>query len=172
MDERDEKRAPGGLPTESPLSAERVRQVLDDPKARQQVRFRLTVSGGMPSDSTPFSLDLDGRGAIAVARAEAAGGKPREETGRIEEEAVVRLLREVDGAAFAAAAAPRVRIPPDSLVGRLEISLGGEVQQILFMADEEQARTAGFHVPPQIERLIDDLYRMGGTVAGTASLKP
>lgn len=171
MDKGEEKRAPGGLPADAPLSPEGVERVLDDPEARRKARFRLTVSGGLPSEVQPFSLDLDGGGQIALTRFEAVGAA-REETGRVDEAVVLRLLRDVGAAARAAATPPRARIPPDSLVGRLEISLGGEVQQILFMADEEQARTAGFHVPPQIERLIDDLYRMGGTVAGTASLKP
>lgn len=171
MDKGEEKRTPGGLPAEAPLSPEGMKRVLDDPEARRKARFRLTISGGMPSEVQPFSLDLDGRGQIAVTRFEAAGAA-REDTGRVDETVVLRLLRDLGAAAIATATPPRVRIPPDSLIGRLEISLGGDAQQIVFMADEEQARTAGFHLSPPVGRLIEDLYRIGGEVAGTASLKP
>ena len=162
MESDQEKRQPSGNPGRTALSRERLQQAVEDPDIRERVRMRLIVSGGFPGETEPFTLQLDGRGQLSFAQLDAdAEISSRKVDGAM----VARLLRRLDAETLLAARA-RARIPPDSLVGRFEISIGDESHEVVFMADKEQARTAGFEVPPGLEQLVEELLKTGRDAFG------
>jgi hypothetical protein len=58
------------------------------------------------------------------------------------------------------------RIPPCSVIGVLEIFDGRERVEVMFMADREQAREAGYRMPPAVSRLVDRIYTIAARQLG------
>lgn len=162
------KGKPGGEPSGSALSPVRFDQMFADPETRRQISIRLSVGGGLPGRFEPFSVEVDGTGAVTFARTGEGRAEPSAQLStRVGEDVVRHLLREVGAEDIAAAAERRVPIPPDSLVGLLEIQVGGSFDQVVFMADDEQAQTARFHLAEPLRRLVDDMVRIAEEASGS-----
>ena len=160
------KGRPGGAPPGSALGTERMQQMLADPESRRGIAIRLSVGGGLPGRFEPFEISVDGAGSVTFARTEERGAEQRAQLSMRVDEGVVRdLLQEIDEEDVAGAQR-HVPIPPDSLVGLLDIEVGGKTEQVVFMADEEQARTAGFHMAEPLRRLVANMLRIGEEASG------
>lgn len=144
-----------------------VLAALEQPEARHNLYVKLTVRGGMPSER--YDLELESRGSGETT---CSLGTPtregRKETQRMQlaEDEVIRLLDQMRLADLVKGDLPQPRIPPDSLVGRLEISGGGRPVTLLFMADPGQARSAGQEPPPQLAKAVSALYGVCASVLG------
>lgn len=78
-----------------------------------------------------------------------------------------RLLRSVDVRRLKEARRTRMpRIPPCSVLGRLEVFDGRERVEVVFMADPEQARQAGYRMPPVIARVTERIYAIAAQQLG------
>jgi hypothetical protein len=53
----------------------------------------------------------------------------------------------------------------------LEVFDGEQQLQIVFMADEGQARQAGYRMPPTVARAVDVLYDLGAKCLGLKGKK-
>jgi hypothetical protein len=159
----DERKGnPGGAPAGSALTSEQLERTLSDPRSRAAVRFTLTVSGGLPGEFAPVALTVDGSGEVRFSRGQREQlEEAPERSARVDEGAVRDLFALIHADDFAAASERRVPIPPDSLVGVLEVEAAGAREQIVFMADEEQAKTAGFRLPERLARLIGRMTAIG-----------
>ena len=60
-------------------------------------------------------------------------------------------------------------IPPCSVVGVLEVFDGRERVRVVFMADPEQAREAGYRMPPAVSRLTKRIYTIAAQQLGLKS---
>lgn len=134
-------------------SQEWARQVLADPEARSGAYARLTISGGLPEEGAePLTIDMSAAGEMPFALEAAPAGAGRHVSLEMDEDILATLFGAVEGGAVAigmneAAPAEPPDIPPDSVVGRLEVSVGEARRELVFMADEEQAKTAGHELP-------------------------
>ncbi|MFD4421459.1 hypothetical protein ACFWN7_08140 [Agromyces sp. NPDC058484] len=144
-----------------------MRAALEQPEARPNLTVKLTVRGGMPSERYDLQLEFRGSGETTCALGMPARER-RKETQQMQlaEDEVVRLLDRMRIADLVRADLPQPRIPPDSLVGRLEISGGGRPVTLLFMADPGQARSAGQEPPPQLLKTVSALYDVCARVLG------
>lgn len=167
--EETNKGQPAGTPPGGALSRERLDKMLADPKARSRLSLALSISGGLPGQFEPFSLRVDGAGSVSFAWAADAGTAEQsaQNAERVDQDVVRQLLGTVGPDDIAAAVERRVPIPPDSLVGVLEIEAGGPAEQVVFMADEEQAKTAGFELGEPLRRLVEQMIRIGEKASGS-----
>jgi hypothetical protein len=101
-------------------------------------------------------------------RCELTGRAARAEPHRLD---FAALARAIDPAALLEADLPAPRFPPDSLVGRLEISDGEQTLTLFYMADPEQAQAAGFRPPAALARAIDAIYAQGARLLGSDDIR-
>lgn len=151
------KPGPGSPYVPSEDSRRALQAALARPEPLRDVAVTLTIGGGLPEDR--YALRFESRGASDVKCGLATPGA----RGRMQLQAlqfsddeaadVRRRLTELLKADL-----PVPRIPPDSLVGRLDISVGTERVTIYFMADPGQARDAGHPPPPPLTRTLEAIY--------------
>jgi hypothetical protein len=163
-------------PQQVPPAVEEARaelqDALRDPRRRRDVQVRLTISGGLPEERYELHFGAHGgKVECSMARAEDTDGKPAESRDLSDRE-LNELFERMDLSQLLKADLPRPRIPPDSLVGRLELSAGKRPITIYFMADPGQAEDAGFDPPPSLAKAIDAIYGICGRVLGIKRLAP
>ena len=177
MAEEHDKARPAGLGQEAASLRAALERALENEEAASKVRVVLTVSGGLPEDRVDMKVALTGDGRMrleqpalgntadaasgAKAKRSAAREQVTPEEHKVDARGLIKRLAAVDGEALMEAEQHKP-IPPDSLVGRLTIEAGERSREIVFMADPEQARTAGHRLPPALEEVVEELYRMGG----------
>lgn len=166
------KGSPGGAPAGSAFTSEQLQRTLADAQSRAEVRITLSVSGGLPGEFTPFRLVVAGSGEVLFTRTDRGQfDEAAERSARADESVVSELLTLIDADDLALASERRVPIPPDSLVGIIELQVEGTREQVVFMADEEQAKTAGFRLPERLERLVRQMTAIAEeTVVAEGSL--
>lgn len=139
----------------------------DDPFA-----VRMTVGGGIAGERFAFDFEADRDGNVRCGlHCDLSERDHPSATYRAEPEAWRSVLDSFRVPALAATA-HLVPIPPDSLVGRLEIQAGPDSIVALFMADEGQARDAGFRSPPDVLAAADALYDLAARQMGIESARP
>lgn len=177
MAEEQDKARPAGLGQEAAELRARLERALENEGAASEVRVVLTISGGLPEERVDMKMALTGDGRMRVeqpvtslaaqdrAQSKARRGAARQqdvaEERSVDARAVLKRLAAVDSEALMEAEQVKP-IPPDSLVGRLTIKAGEHSREIVFMADPEQALTAGHRLPPALEEVVEELHRIGG----------
>jgi len=99
----------------------------------------------------------------------------RSKPGALSRTEFVSLLRAADIAALIETKRPLVRIPPCSLLGRVEILGGAQKMTFIFMADQGQAEQAGMEPPPALARLVDKIFEVSAAhmeVKAARGLRP
>jgi hypothetical protein len=167
------KSYPAGAPVSPAQLAQTLKQAVDDPETRAPISVRLDVEGGQREDRYEFHFAAAGSGEAEVALLCNLRGRVFEpRRAELEEEELAGLLKAIDARSLAEASKARARIPPDSLVGRLRVSDGRQEMIVFFMADPEQARTAGYEPPAAIARVVDQIYALGAKALETEDVRP
>ena len=149
-----------------------LQEVLLDPRGLRDVQVRLTISGGLPEERYELRFDTeDGKVNCALARAE-DGEKRCAESRELSDGELRELFERMDLSQLLKSDLPPPRIPPDSLVGRLELSAGQKPVTLYFMADPSQAQHAGVEPPPPLAKAIEAIYGIGSRVLGVERLAP
>lgn len=161
------KTVPAGIPSVPAELIETLRLALERPELASQVQIRMSIDGGQEAERYSFHFDASGAGVFS-ARMNCRMTERRLESGseRIERQDFVRLLRAADLPRLMETYRPLNRIPPCSLVGRLEITDGRQRVTFLFMADAAQAAAAGFQMPAELARLVDEVYAVSAKYMG------
>jgi hypothetical protein len=139
---------------------------VQDPQRRRQVRVALTVGGGMPEEPYELRFESYGSGELSCGLVTPQARQMRLERASLSEKEASDLLGRMNLIELVRAEPPMPRIPPDSLVGRLEVSADGEPMVIYFMADPGQARDAGQPPPPPVTRTVQAIYQACERVLG------
>ncbi len=157
---------PGDVP-------DKLRQAIEGAADSDDLRIRLEVHGGQRTERYDFKLELTRRGVDALElRDDLRGERVERQSRGLEQADVDEVLSLVDIDELLAAADQTPQLPPDSLVGRLILSVGGREVPILFAAEEEQAKTAGIEPPRAIAQLVDALYGIAERTTGRRGLRP
>lgn len=157
---------PGDLP-------DKLRQAIEGGGDSDDLRIRLEVHGGQRAERYDFKLELTRRGVDALELRDELRGERIEGLSRgVEQANVDEVLSLVNVDELLAAADQTPQFPPDSLVGRLILSVGGREVPILFAADEEQAKTAGIETPRAVAQLVDALYGIAERSTDRRGLRP
>lgn len=165
------KDEPHGTVDEGQHLASALAGLRDDKAALADVRLRLVIDGGLPEDRFPLAVSLDGDGRMAASFAAATDRQERAAPtidkgarAAMKPDELAGLLVAIEPHQLAEAVPPR--IPPDSLIGTLEIDAGGRTHRIVFMADPEQAAEAGQKLPPSLQKLVARMVAEGEKTVG------
>jgi hypothetical protein len=167
------KSYPAGAPVSPAQLAQTLKQAVKDPEARAPISVRLDIEGGQREDRYEFHFAAAGSGEAEAALLCNLRGRVFEpRRAQLDEGELAGLLETIDARSLAEASKARARIPPDSLVGRLRVSDGRQEMIVFFMADPEQARTAGYEPPAGIARVVDQIYALGAKALETEDVRP
>lgn len=163
--------SPGAAPPEPGELDASIRAAIER-RTAPGIRVRLDVEGGHPGERYELRVRISG-GEAEVSLLDELRGLRREpvhrSVGRTPE---VALLREIDAPALAEASKVQQRIPPGSVVGRLEIGDGERSVVTVFMADKGQAESAGFRIPSQVEQVVDRIYALASETIEESDIRP
>ena len=167
------KASPAGTPFASTELATKVREAVDKPEARRDLQVRLEVEGGQHEDRYRFHFAATGSGEAEAGLHDGLRDVALEpKRAKLAARDMASLLKLIDVEGLIAASRIRPRIPPDSLVGRLHVGDGAQGVTVVFMADEEQAKTAGYELPRAVSRVVDQIYELGAKAVGTRDARP
>jgi hypothetical protein len=153
------KDQPAAAPSVPGELVKKVSEGISDPERARDLRVALWVEGGAPSERYEFHFEASGSGeARAGMKNEATGREAKPRTIELEPSDFSDLLRTLDVRRLIRAAGQQQRIPPDSVIGRLEISDGEQRVSTVFMADAEQAKDAGYELPREVAQAVDRIY--------------
>jgi hypothetical protein len=173
MASSNHKAAPGGVPASLRQLDAKVRQAAAARAALPELRVSMSVTGGVAGERYDFRCDVSGDGRVACQMScELFQREYKARPAKIPQATVVELLRKINVEEMARASESQPPIPPDSLVGRLEISDGQQTFATVFMADPEQARTAGYEIPPELRQLIDTIYDLAAKQMNAEHVRP
>lgn len=167
------KQSPGDLPNAPEVLADKVAQAVKGGKERADLHVRLNVEGGVREERYEFRFDASGGGEVECGLICAMSKRDHApKASKITAAEFAKLLKSVDIDRLAEAAKAVPRIPPDSLIGRLQVTDGQQEVTIIFMADPEQAKTAGYEPPPEVARLVDSIYKQAAKQLGVRNARP
>jgi len=153
------KDRPAAAPSVPGELVKKVTEGVTDPERARDLRVALSVEGGAPSERYEFHFEAAGSGeAKARMRDEITGREPEPRTIELAPDEFSDLLRTLDVGRMVRGAGQQPRIPPDSVIGRLEISDGEQQISTVFMADAEQAKDAGYELPQEVAKVVDRIY--------------
>lgn len=164
---RSGKDQPAAAPSVPGELVKKVAEGVTDPERAPDLRIALWVEGGAPSERYEFHFEAAGSG-------DAKAGVRNEITGRESESRAIELapsdfsdlLRTLDVRRMIRAAGRQPPIPPDSVIGKLEISDGEQRVSIVFMADPEQAKDVGYELPREVANAVDRIYDLAARQLG------
>ncbi len=137
------------------------------------VRVTLDVDNGHAAERYHFHYEASTTGAVAVELTDAfrdvTAAKAK---GADDKERVASILEKVDLERLQFRARQEYRFPPGSLIGRLTISDGTNQVTHLFMADEEQAKTAGIEPDTQLKEILETIYEAGAAQLDRDDIRP
>jgi hypothetical protein len=173
MSDEDAKAFPQGPPPEPGELAERFDRAVKDPELRREVQVRLNVEGGHAGERYEFRFHASGTGDAEVSLVDNLRERRREaKIAQLSQRELSGLLRALDVRTLLEASRSRPRIPPGSVVGRLEVSDGRQEMSVLFMADPGQAESAGYRMPPELAEILQRLYDLGAKHLGEKDVRP
>jgi hypothetical protein len=114
---------------------------LTDPERRDAVRVTYYVHGGSPGERLEERVELAGSGDVRVdVRDDLNPDRAGEASGSVDTEELARILDALAEADEELVTREEASFPPDSLVGWVEIEVGGETETYYFDADAVYAR--------------------------------
>jgi hypothetical protein len=173
MNSEDAKAAPEGPPPDSDQLAERLDRAVKEPEIRREFQVRLDVEGGHAGERYEFRFRASGTGDAEVTLVDNLRARREEaKVAQLTQQDLSGLLRALDVTALLEASRMKPRIPPGSVVGRLQVSDGRQEISVLFMADAGQAESAGYRMPPGLAEAVERLYDLGATRLGAKDIRP
>jgi hypothetical protein len=155
------------------LDEERLSQLLKDPTRRGSVIVRLVVHGGVADERYELDLRATGDGELQFSLDDALRRRRLERVQiRIDDTRFSEIVRSLEPMALARTVQRAGGFPPCSLIGRLEVTIGDRTITSYFMADPEQARTAGYEPPPSVSRAVEMLYEEAEQRLGIGQVRP
>jgi len=171
-----EKFTPAGVPSVPAELAKSIEGAIQHPERFQGIQIRMTIEGGQAEERYAFHFEASSEGLlISRMSCRLTGREARARSRTLSRAEFVDLLRHADIAKLVHVGRPLARVPPCSLLGRIEITDGIQRVSFLFMADPGQAEQAGMEPPPELARLVDRIFEVSAKhmdVADTRSLRP
>ena len=173
-----------GEPKSIPIHAPRVpgriveglRAAIADPKARPRAYVRLRASGGVRGEAYDFEYRIDAAGNVEVRLRDELKGRdaarPARDAKGADPGRFAALVRALDIEALARSEAPSGGFPPDSVVGRLEVSDGEQTETYLFLADEKQASRARLLASDPLRKAVDAVWRAAAAHLDLEDVRP
>lgn len=167
------KATPGGAPDDRRTLADKLGPAEVEPRAQAGIRVRLDVEGGSMPDRYEFHFEATGAGDVQSSVVDGLRGlEAVRRVGQVPEADIREIFKSLDVADLEDVRRRLPPIPPDSTIGILTVSAGRDEETITFMADEGQAETAGFELPPNLRRAVDGIYAVAARQLERETVRP
>jgi hypothetical protein len=166
---------PAGTPHVPGRIVEGIREAIADPKRRPGAYIRLTASGGVHGEEYEFEYVIDASGTARSRLRDELHGRHlsgRDEPARRDPARFTSLAEAIDVESLMRAEDAAGGFPPDSVVGRLEVSDGEQRVSFAFLADEGQAARAQIRMADPLRRAVDVVYGAAAEHLDERDLKP
>jgi hypothetical protein len=169
----DQSSAPHGIPRIPGRIVEGLKAAIADPDRRAEAYVDLAVAGGVRGEAYDFVFHVDAAGRTTTRLRDELNGR-YEEALELEpdRDRFKDLAQAIDIEALLCAQPVASRFPPDSVVGRLEISDGEQIVRFRYLADLEQAERARAVASPALRDAIDAVYKAAAKALGQEQLRP
>jgi hypothetical protein len=165
--------APHGTPLVPGRIVDGLRAAIADPGRREGAYVRLAVAGGVRGEAYDFEYQVDATGrATTRLRDELHGRHHDARDDEPDPDRFRAVAQAIDVAALLREEEPTAGIPPDSVIGRLEVSDGEQTVRFTFLADEEQAQRMRLGAPEPLRRAVDAIYESAAKAIGDERLRP
>jgi hypothetical protein len=174
MTEDKGKKGPRGVPIHLVEMETKVRQAAkEDKDGEQDISAVMIVSGGVHGEHYNFHFSASDKG-VAECSLQCQMSDRQYETQeyKLPQGAFANVLETISVGDLAMASEQEVLIPPDSLIGQLELSDGENTIRTIFMADPGQAETAGYKMPPYLSQTTDAVYDLAAQVMVVEDVRP
>jgi hypothetical protein len=172
----DSKSIPIGTPPVPDRVVRGLQAAIADPGSRPQAYIRLRASGGVRGEAYDFEFRIDAAGRTHTHLLDELKGRrqsaPVAADMAADPKRFATLARALDIEALMRAEAPSGGFPPDSVVGRLEVSDGEQTATFLFLADEQQAERARRRAPNSLHKAVDAVFRAAAATLGADDVRP
>ena len=167
------KATPRGAPPSASAGGQDSLAVGITDEKSESIKVRLSIHGGIASERFDLDLAANGEGEMQFNLACALSKRRIDAVAlRIEPRRLADIFKALARPTSAASYARRGGFPPCSLIGRLEVDVGGGSNTLYFMADQEQAKAAGYEPPEEVMRVVEMLYREAEAGLGIDSVRP
>lgn len=169
----NEKATPGGIPQDPTPLAAKVGAARVAPEDVSGLRVTLDIEGGSADDRYEFHFRGSGSGDTQVEvknRLRQLEILPK--FGEVSADDMTDVFTNLDVGQMSAVGQSLPPIPPDSTVGILTVSDGRQEATVVFMADEGQAKAAGFELPDDLRRAVDKIFEIGARQVDLESVRP
>ena len=157
---------PGAVPQVPGRIVEGMREAIADPRTRPRAYIRLTAAGGVRGEEYEFEYQVDASGTTTTRLRDELTGRDRNDRQQADEkqdpDRFRSLAESIDIESLVRMEQPSGGFPPDSVVGRLEVSDGEQVVSYTFLADFDKAERANIPAPVPLRRAVEAIY---GTAA-------
>jgi len=172
---KERKVEPQLTPTaKPPLQALLASAIAGEGNEQKNLSVSLKIAGGLPSEAYHLDFRASGEGEVKCEMGcEMSGRKGKSAHPKaIKGGEFTTLLRNVLDSGLLSTPPELPRFLPDTLVGILEISDGVSVYRTYFAADPEQAKMQNKNQSPELEKTVNEIYRMAAKATGLRSVKP
>lgn len=167
------KKSPAGEPLIAQTIDHKLKQVVAKPEALGSSGIRMTIEGGIKSERFNLMLDARGDGKMnCEVHCDLTHRNIKRDDIKIDKQQIKDVFQALDASALEAFGQRQGGFPPCSLVGRLDVDVDGEIITGYFMADEEQAKEAGYVLPAPVKTAIESLYNAAEKHLGVDSVRP
>jgi hypothetical protein len=165
--------APHGTPRVPTRLVEGLKAAIADPERRAGAYVDLSVAGGVRGEAYEFEFHVDATGRTTSRLRDELHERHREARDLEPDRSRFTALAEaIDVEALLHADAPAARFPPDSVIGRLEISDGEQTVRFTFLADEEQAERSMAMASEPLRKAVGAVYETAAKVLGDDQVRP
>lgn len=171
-----EKITPAGVPSVPDELVQSIEGAIQHPERSQGIQIRMAIEGGQAEERYTFHFEASSEGLLTSQMScRLTSREARARSGTLSRDEFVDLLRHADIAKLVQVGRPLARVPPCSLLGRIEITDGIQRVSFVFMADPGQAEQAGMEPSPELARLVERIFEVSAKhmdAADTRSLRP
>ncbi len=172
----DSKSIPIGTPPVPDRVVRGLQAAIADPASRPQAYIRLRASGGVRGEAYDFEYRIDASGRTHTHLVDELKGR-RETAPEAADKAAgpkqfATLARALDIEALMRAEVPSGGFPPDSVVGRLEVSDGEQTVSFLFLADDKQAERVRRRAPDALREAVNAVFRAAAATLNAEDVRP
>ncbi len=169
----DNKNSPQGKPENFQNLNSQIQSAIRDQSKLDTLNIKLSINGGVNGERYHFNFDATGAGeAKCSMRNELADMDYKLHSFKMPQDDFINLFRNINISEMQEFYKLQNRIPPDSLIGRLEISTGKDNISIIYMADKEQAKTAGYEIPVQLNNVIESIFQIAARQLKAKDVRP
>jgi hypothetical protein len=166
------KKAPTGIPQSIKLQQNNFNLSFKDQKNFKNLGLSMKIDGGVHGEKFKFDFDANAKGEVVCGmNCQLSDRQHKVKKYKVNTEVFQELFNLVNIGEYLKLQ-NQIRIPPCSLIGRIELRNGKEKMEFIFMADKGQAEEVGYRIPDAMSVLIEKIYTITERQLKSKDIRP